>query len=358
MRVFVTGASGWIGSALVPELLSNGHQVLGLARSDASAEALTAAGAEVLRGSLSTTSIPCAPAARDSDGTVHLAYIHDFSQFEENARIDLRAIDAMGEELAGSDRPFVIASGTLGLAPGASGDRDRPAGHDHGDGRPRDLCRAHARARRPRRAVRHRAARADRARRGRSRVHGRPRRDRPRQGGLRLRGRRRAAVAGRAPSRRRRSLPPRAGARARGLRAPRDGGRWGRHPHDRGDHRTAPRGADRVRRPRGRGGPLRLARERAGHRLAGVQCADAGALRVDADASGAARGPRGGALLPRDERERGAALIVERCTPGPRGRSGKYVQQLDREQDRREHAEDQRDHCGGEAAVPDHPGVE
>ncbi|MFJ1744889.1 SDR family oxidoreductase [Streptomyces sp. NPDC088116] len=120
MRVFITGASGWIGSALVPELIGAGHQVVGLARSDASAAALIEAGAEVRRGSLDDLDT-LRGAAAESDGVIHLAFKHDIAfsgGFEEAADADRRAIDAFGETLAGSGRPFLIASGTLGLAPG------------------------------------------------------------------------------------------------------------------------------------------------------------------------------------------------------------------------------------------------
>ena len=125
MRIFVTGASGFIGSAVVPELLGAGHEVVGLARSDASAEALRSLGADALRGSLDDLDV-LRDGASQADGVIHLAFNHDFTQFAAAAQTDLRAIESIGRALEGTGKPLVIASGLVGLAPGQVVTEDHP----------------------------------------------------------------------------------------------------------------------------------------------------------------------------------------------------------------------------------------
>src|SRR5271156_5134310 len=130
MRVFVTGATGFIGSAVVQELINAGHQVLGLARNDAAADALARLGVEAHRGELSDTE-SLAAGARACEGVIHTAFIHDFSQFEANVETDRRAVEALAGALAGSNRPLVIASGTLMVSHARPGtEQDAPASVD------------------------------------------------------------------------------------------------------------------------------------------------------------------------------------------------------------------------------------
>ncbi|MGR4862893.1 SDR family oxidoreductase [Caulobacter sp. LARHSG274] len=127
MHVFVTGATGWVGSAVVDELIAAGHTVTGLARSDDKAAVLAATGAKVVRGTLDDLDLLRA-AAGSADGVIHTAFNHDFSRFADNAAQDRRAIEALGEALAGSARPLLVTSGVARLVSGrVATEADRPS---------------------------------------------------------------------------------------------------------------------------------------------------------------------------------------------------------------------------------------
>ncbi len=126
MRILVTGATGFVGSAVVADLIGAGHRVIGLARSEAGAATLSAAGAEVHHGDLRDPD-GLRRAAASVDGVIHTAFDHDFSKFAENSRVDMQAIEALGSALEGSDRPLLVTSGLARLAPGRLAvEADRP----------------------------------------------------------------------------------------------------------------------------------------------------------------------------------------------------------------------------------------
>ena len=170
MRVFVTGASGWIGSAAVDELMAAGHAVTGLARSDASAAALAAKGVAVRRGDLDDLDSLRA-GATDADAVLHLANKHDWSNPAASNAAERAAVQTIGDVLAGTDRPFLLASGVAGLSRRSPRDRGRPVAVPRPRVAPRGRGEPRPRVRRPWRPHGQPAVRADRPRHGGPRLH-------------------------------------------------------------------------------------------------------------------------------------------------------------------------------------------
>src|SRR5258706_564879 len=238
MRVFLTGATGFVGSAIVSELLGAGHQVLGLARSDAAARSLAASGADVHRGALDDLDSLRRGAAA-ADGVIHTAFIHDFSNIAASAETDRVAIEALGAALEGSARPLVVTSAIGLLKPGRVGtEDDLPDPSSGGAHRVASERAALSLAARSAQRARVRGAPpAVGARRRRPRVRSVPRPNRARDAGISLHRRGAESMVGGTPARRRTALQACArersggGGGSRGRRRGRaDPGGWGRPP--------------------------------------------------------------------------------------------------------------------------------